>query len=69
MVRALILVAGVALAGCVSNRDGPLPANPRAVWCDHSSPRRDAKADTQRVELDDINRHNAQGEKWCGWKL
>ncbi|PLP58266.1 hypothetical protein CYK37_15245 [Mesorhizobium loti] len=68
MVKVLILVTALALAGCVSKRDGSLPANPRSIWCGHNSPRRDARADTPRAELNEINGHNARGEKWCGWK-
>ena len=67
MVKAVILLAA-ALAGCVSRQDGSLPSDPRSIWCEHNLRRRDAKADTPRAELDGINRHNAQGEKWCGWK-
>ena len=67
MVKAVILIAALALVGCVSKPDGPLPSDPRSIWCEHNSPRRDARADTPRAELDEINRHNAQGEKWCGW--
>lgn len=67
MGKALILIAVLALAGCVT-RTGPLPSDPRSIWCDHNSPRRDAKPDTPRAELDDINKHNALGEKWCGWE-
>ncbi|MEI5680513.1 MULTISPECIES: hypothetical protein [unclassified Mesorhizobium] len=64
MGRALILSAF--LAGCASF---PAPVeNPRQVWCDHNSPRRDATADTPRAELDEINTHNAKGVRWCNWR-
>ncbi|WP_054312292.1 hypothetical protein [Mesorhizobium sp. 1M-11] len=66
MVKALILVA--MLAGCGSTGDSPLPSNPRSIWCTHNFPRRDARSDTLRTDLDEINRHNAQGVAWCGWK-
>ncbi|MFE0015991.1 hypothetical protein ACFWXH_14170 [Mesorhizobium sp. NPDC059054] len=68
MVKALILVAALALAGCSSRPDGSFPSNPRSVWCTHNFPRRDARSDTPRTDLDEINRHNAQGVAWCGWK-
>ena len=67
MVKAVILIAALALVSCVSKPDGSLPSDPRSIWCEHNSPRRDARADTPRAELDEINRHNAQGEKWCEW--
>lgn len=67
MVKALILIAALTLTGCVSERGGLLPSNPRSIWCAHNSPRRDAATNTYRTELDQINEHNAQGEKWCGW--
>lgn len=68
MVKALILAAALASAGCVAKRDGPLPSDPRSIWCEHNSPRRDAGAETPRAGLNEINKHNAIGEKWCGWK-
>lgn len=73
MVKALILTSASLvclslMVGCSVRDNAPLPTDPRVVWCDHSSPRRDAKADTPRAVLDEINEHNAQGAKWCGWK-
>lgn len=68
MVKALMVIAALVLAGCVSKPDSPSPSDPRSVWCEHNSPRRDARPHTPRTELNDINRHNTQGEKWCGWK-
>lgn len=41
--------------------------NPRQVWCDHNSPRRDATPETPRAEIDEINAHNLRGVRWCGW--
>lgn len=67
MGKVVILLAALAIAGCVSSR-GQLPSDPRSIWCDHNSPRRDAKPDTPRAELDEINKHNLQGAAWCGWK-
>lgn len=66
MVKALILLAALALTGCVSTP--PLPSDPRSIWCAYTSPRHDAGPDTPRAELDEINRYNARGVKWCGWK-
>lgn len=64
-IKALILSLAI-LAGCTTV---PAPVeNPRQVWCDNNSPRRDAKADTSRAELDEINSHNAKGALWCRWK-
>jgi len=64
-IKALILSLAI-LAGCTTV---PAPIdNPRQVWCDTNSPRRDATADTSRAELDEINSHNRKGEKWCNWK-
>lgn len=56
--------AFLALVGCTHVQ--PVE-NPRAIWCDHNSPRSDATVETPRVELDEINSHNAKGELWCGW--
>jgi hypothetical protein len=42
--------------------------NPRQVWCDHNTPRRDARQDSPRKEIDEINTHNRRGALWCGWK-
>lgn len=67
MGKAAILIVALALAGCVT-KQAPLPSDTRSIWCDHNSPRRDAKPDTARAELDEINKHNALGEKWCGWR-
>jgi hypothetical protein len=64
MGKALILI--LVLAGCATPR-GPVE-NPRQVWCDHNSLRRDATAETPRPELDEINAHNAKGALWCGWQ-
>lgn len=64
-VGALALLGCLHLAGCTTI---PAPTeNPRRVWCDHNEPRRDATADTPRGELDEINAHNANGARWCGW--
>lgn len=68
MGKVALLLAALTLVGCVSKRDGPLPSDPRSIWCNHNSPRRDAKPDTPRAELDEINKHNLQGAAWCGWK-
>lgn len=65
MVKAALLAACLALASCVTSA----PVNdPRAVWCEHNSPRRDATPETPRAELDEINAHNAKGSAWCGWR-
>ncbi len=68
MGKALIIIAALALTGCVSRSGGPLPSDPRSIWCDHNSPRRDATPETPRRVLDEINKHNALGAEWCGWK-
>lgn len=68
MVKALMVLAVLALAGCMTRPGSSLPSDPRSIWCDHNSPRRDAKEDTPRAELDEINKHNLQGAAWCGWK-
>lgn len=66
LIRTCAVFALVASAGCATV---PVPVeNPRQVWCDHSQPRRDATVDTPRAELDEINSHNAQGSRWCGWE-
>lgn len=58
------LILALLLAGCVT----PSPVgDPRQVWCDHNSPRRDATETRPRAELDEINSHNAKGVLWCGW--
>lgn len=67
MGKALIILAALTLAGCVSRSGGALPSNPRSIWCDHNSPRRDATSEIPRRVLDEINLHNALGEQWCGW--
>lgn len=64
-IKALILLA-VLLAGCTTTPAAV--SDPRRIWCDTSTPRRDATADTPRGELDEINAHNAKGARWCGWK-
>jgi hypothetical protein len=67
MAQVLILLAIIAgCTGCTTT--GSPIENPRAVWCDHNKPRRDATETTPRGELDDINAHNRKGELWCGWK-
>lgn len=66
MGKAAILIVALTLTGCITRERG-FPSDPRSVWCGHNSPRRDARSDTQRAELDEINKHNAMGEKWCGW--
>lgn len=63
--KALVLATLLALAACQT------PArveNPRQIWCEQNSPRRDATPDTPRAELDEINAHNRKGELWCGWE-
>ena len=65
MGKALILSLAI-LAGCQSI-PGP-GENPRAIWCATNEPRRDARPDTPRSEIDEINRHNALGVKWCNWR-
>lgn len=62
---AIALIGGTFSAGCSAMAR---TENPRAVWCKHNHPRRDATADTLRTELDEINGHNAKGARWCGWK-
>jgi xanthine/CO dehydrogenase XdhC/CoxF family maturation factor len=45
--------------------------DPRKVWCDSNRPTRPSAAVfavMTRPELDDMNRHNALGAQWCGWK-
>lgn len=66
MVKVMILA--LVLAGCVSRQPEQRPFDPRSVWCEHNSPRRDARIDTPRPELNEINKHNALGAEWCGWK-
>ncbi|BCH22483.1 hypothetical protein MesoLjLc_22250 [Mesorhizobium sp. L-8-10] len=61
---AVPLVASSLVVGCSATTR---TANPRGVWCDHNEPRRDATVDTPRIELDQINSHNAKGTRWCGW--
>jgi hypothetical protein len=56
------------LVGCVTT--APVE-NPRKVWCDHNKPQRPSAAVfavMTRPELDDMNAHNSQGVKWCGWR-
>ncbi|QPC87438.1 hypothetical protein GA830_12295 [Mesorhizobium sp. NBSH29] len=60
------LILALLLAGCATAL-APVD-NPRAVWCDHNQPRRDAVAETPRWVLDEINAQNAKGVEWCGWK-
>lgn len=56
----------LALVGCTSV---PQPVDdPRQIWCDTNSPRRDATEATPRAEVDEINAHNRKGALWCGWK-
>ncbi len=64
MGKALILSIAI-LAGCTTVQS-PVD-NPRQVWCDTSSPRRDATPETPRIVIDEINAHNAKGVMWCGW--
>lgn len=65
MGKALIISLAI-LAGCATT---PSTVNdPRQIWCDTNSPRRDATADTSRQEIDEINAHNAKGVLWCGWE-
>jgi hypothetical protein len=66
MAQVLALLALLACAACTTTRS-PID-DPRAVWCDHNKPRRDATETTPRAELDEINAHNFKGVKWCGWK-
>lgn len=63
-IKALILTLAI-LAGCTTV---PAPVeNPRQVWCDTNSPRRDATPQTPRAVIDQINAHNAKGVLWCKW--
>lgn len=65
MVRSLILFLAI-LAGCQSI---PVPVeNPRQLWCDTHTPRRDAREDTPDAEIEEIVTQNRLGAKWCGWK-
>lgn len=64
LIHALLLALSLT-AGC-STIGNPV-ADPRAIWCETNSPRRDATADTPRSELDDINAHNRKGALWCSW--
>lgn len=69
MVKALIVAAALLLASCATT--GTPPGDPRQIWCDHNSPRRHASAIIDampRTEMDEMNRHNALGERWCGWR-
>lgn len=63
--KAIVLATLLALAAC--QMPGRIE-NPRQIWCEQNSPRRDATLDTPRVELDEINAHNAKGAMWCGWR-
>lgn len=65
MGKALILLSSLLLAAC-STVAAPVD-DPRRIWCDSNAPRRDARPDTPRGELDEINSHNARGARWCGW--
>lgn len=65
MGKALILFMTLIAAGCTTT---PAPvSNPRQIWCDNNSPRRDATAETPRSVIDEINSHNAKGVLWCRW--
>lgn len=65
MLPLLLITLLLFVAGCTT-RPAPID-DPRQVWCDTNAPRRDAREDTPRVELDEINSHNAKGARWCGW--
>lgn len=63
--RALCIFCILGVAACTT------PArveNPRQIWCESNSPRRDATVETPRAELDEINAHNARGSLWCDWR-
>lgn len=66
MVKTSALILALLLAGCTTTAQ-PVQ-NPREIWCDTNSPRRDATEITPRAELDEINAHNRKGALWCGWK-
>ena len=60
------LILCLLLNGCTTM---PAPVDdPRQVWCDQNSPRRDAMPETPRAELDDINAHYRMGVLWCRWR-
>lgn len=61
----LIALIGI-IAGCAAIPN--YNPDPRQIWCDTNSPRRDATETTPRAEIDDINAHNRKGELWCGWR-
>lgn len=63
--KALILAA-LFLASCTTTRS-PID-DPKQLWCDTHTPRRDATETTPRWELDEINATNRKGAEWCGWK-
>lgn len=69
MVKALFLTLALALAGCTtSGTADTTPAKTyREIWCDNNVPRRDARPDSPRAEIDEINAHNRKGALWCGW--
>jgi len=57
----------ITLTACVTS--APV-SDARKVWCDNNKPMRPSAAVfavMTRPELDDMNAHNAQGVKWCGW--
>lgn len=62
------LIIGIMLAAIKSCQPpNPAPENPRAIWCATNEPRRDARPDTPRWVVDEINAHNRKGVQWCGW--
>lgn len=65
MVKAAALILALSLAGCVTAQ--PVQ-NPREIWCETNSPRRDATEATPRAVLDEINAHNRRGVLWCRWR-
>lgn len=68
MVKSFVMIALFVLSGCVSTRQSVM-TDPRQVWCDQNTPRRDATIETPRSVLDEINAHNRKGVLWCGWGL
>lgn len=67
MAQVLALIAILAgCTGCATTR-APIE-DPRAIWCRHNEPRRDATEATPRSELDEINTYNLRGAQWCGWR-
>lgn len=57
----------ILLASCATTK--PPLSDPRSIWCEQNSPRRDAELDTPIAEIREINTHNAKGETWCHWRV